>query len=370
MSRDTGRKPLSREHSMLRGLLLAGCAALAVIWAMESARGELAPWDRWAYPCLLAALGSCSALLTWWPRQADLARLIAVAAFNAYSPFALFNILFVGGGPPDEYQLLTNLYWLPMAYGTAFVFLTMRAALVLSASVYTATFGVILWHLHRGDMLHWPSWLTPMMSNLAVAQVVYVIVLLAVSRLRADYYRNQAVMETMQQIASTDALTGLLNRRALSDHLAAARSLVQRGTQPMSVILIDVDHFKQINDTGGHALGDRALVELAVRLQTHLRLSDRLGRWGGEEFLVMAAATPLNAAGELADRIRRAASDTACAGRRITLSLGVAQCRLDDTLDTLIQRADRALYAAKAGGRNRVCLEEDLVGISPSASSA
>ena len=101
-----------------------------------------------------------------------------------------------------------------------------------------------------------------------------------------------------------------------------------------------------------------------------MRLSDRLGRWGGEEFLVMAAATPLNAASELADRIRRATSDTACAGRRITLSLGVAQCRLEDTLDTLIQRADRALYAAKAGGRNRVCLEEEAAELSPNASSA
>ena len=370
MSRQAGRNPLSREHAMLRGLLLAGCVAIIVIWAMEATRGELAAWDRWAYPGLLAALGTCSALLTWWPRQADLARLIAVASFNAYSPFALFNILFVSSGPPDEYQLLTNLYWLPMAYGTAFVFLTMRAALVLSGVVYAGTFGVILWHLHRGDMMHWPAWLAPMMSNLAVAQVVYVIVLLAVSRLRADYYRNEAVMQAMHQVASTDPLTGLLNRRALSDHLAAARSLVQRGAQPMSAILIDVDHFKQINDSGGHALGDRALVELAARLQEQLRLSDRLGRWGGEEFLVMAAATPLPAAGELADRIRRAAADQECAGRRITLSLGVAQCRLDDTIDSLIQRADRALYAAKAGGRNRVCLEDDPVALSPSESLA
>ena len=355
---------------MLRGLLLAGCVAIVVIWTMESVRGELANWDRWAYPALLAALGSCAALLTWWPQRADLARLIAVAAFNAYSPLALFNVLFASEGPPDEYQLLTNLYWLPMAYGTAFIFLTMRAALLLSGTVYGATFGVILWHLDRGDMLHWPAYLGPMMNNLAVAQVVYVIVLLAVSRLRADYYRSQAVMETMQQVASTDPLTGLLNRRALSDHLAAAHSLVQRGAQPMSVILIDVDHFKQINDAGGHALGDQVLVGLAGRLQAQLRLSDRLGRWGGEEFLVMAAATPLAAAAELAERIRRAASQTPCAGRDVTLSLGVAQCRADDTIDSVVQRADRALYAAKAGGRNRVCLEEPPAALSPSGSSA
>lgn len=355
---------------MLRALLLVGCGAIVVIWGMEFARGELAPWDRWAYPFLLLALALCAALLTWSSRHADLARLIAVASFNAYPPFALFNILFLSEGPPDEYQLLTNLYWLPMAYGTAFVFLTMRTALALSAVVYAATFGVILWHLERGDMLHWPAYLAPMMHNLAVAQVVYVIVLLAVSRLRADFYRNQAVMETMQQVASTDPLTGLLNRRALGDHLAAARSLVQRGAQPMSVLLIDVDHFKQINDAGGHALGDRVLVELSARLQAQLRLADRLGRWGGEEFLIMAAATPLGAASELAERIRRAACEAPCGGRGITLSLGVAECRREDTIDSLVQRADRALYAAKASGRNRVCLAEAPAEVSPSVSSA
>lgn len=355
---------------MLRGLLLAGCMAIVLIWLMEALRGELAPWDRWAYPALLGALALCAGLLTWAPRHANLARVIAVTAFNTYPPLALFHILFGADGPPDEYQLLSNLYWLPMAYGTAFIFLSMRVALALSALVYAATFGVILWHLDGSEAAHWPAYLAPMMNNLAVAQVVYVIVLLSVSRLRADFYRSQAKVEAMQQVASTDPLTGLLNRRALSDHLAAARSLVQRGAQPMSVILIDVDHFKQINDEGGHALGDQVLIELAAGLQAQLRGSDRLGRWGGEEFLVMAAATPRHAAGELAERIRRAVADTTCAGgRRVTLSLGVAECRPGDTIDSLVSRADRALYAAKAGGRNRVCVEVDA-GVSPSVSSA
>lgn len=138
----------------------------------------------------------------------------------------------------------------------------------------------------------------------------------------------------------------------------------------MSVLLIDVDHFKQINDAGGHALGDQVLIGLAERLQAQLRLSDRLGRWGGEEFLIMAAATSLAAASDLAERIRRAASATPCAGRDVTLSLGVAQCRPDDTIDSVVQRADRALYAAKANGRNRVCLEEPATRVSPSGSSA
>lgn len=359
---------LSREHSMLRALVLAGCVALVAIWAMEAWRGELAAFDRWAYPALLAALATCAAVLTWAPAHADVARVIAVASFNAYPPLALFQVLFNGDGVPDEYQLLTNLYWLPMAYGTAFIFLTMRAAVILSATVYAATFGLILWHLHRGDMAHWPAYLTPMMSNLSVAQIVYIIVLLSVSRLRADYYRSEAKMEAIRQVAATDPLTRLLNRRALTERLIANQSLVQRGTQPMSVILIDVDHFKQINDQGGHLLGDQVLVDLAERLQRELRAADSLGRWGGEEFLVLAPATRLDAAAELAERIRRAAAETPnVLQRNITLSLGVAECRHGEPLDDLIARADRALYAAKLAGRNRVCVEGEF---SPSASLA
>jgi diguanylate cyclase len=349
---------LNGEHAMLRRLLLAGGVAIVLIWAMETFLGELAPWDRWAYPSLLAALVVCAGLLTWVPRHADTARVTAVAAFNGYQLVALFHVLFNSDGPPDPYQLLTNLYWLPMAYGTAFVFLEMRTALALSAATYSATFGVILWHLGRGDMPQWPSYLKPMMNNLAVAQVVYVIVLLAVSRMRADYYRNQATMAAMAKVASTDPLTGLLNRRAMSDHLAAAHSLVQRGIQPMAVMLIDVDHFKRINDEGGHALGDQVLVELGQRLQAQLRASDRLARWGGEEFLVMAPATRQDRACELAERIRRSIAESPWPqSRSVTLSLGVSECRCDDTTDALIQRADHALYAAKAAGRNRVCAD-------------
>lgn len=359
---------LNREGAMLRALLLVGCLAIGLVWVMESRRGELSPWDQWAYPALMLILAGCAVLLTWWPRYSDWARYGAVAAFNMYLLVAMHQTLFGSDGSVDQYQLLTNLYWLPMGYGTAFIFLAMRPALLLSAAVYLATFGVVLWHLQAGDMPHWPAYLSPMMSNLAVAQVIYVVVLLAVSRLRSDYHRSQATMATMREVASTDPLTGLLNRRALADHLAAAHALVRRGSQPMSAILMDVDHFKSINDQKGHAAGDQVLVALSALLAAQLRGSDRVGRWGGEEFLVLAPATRLAAARDLAERIRRAveAADWP-GGRRVTVSLGVAECRPEDSLDGLVQRADQALYAAKAAGRN--CVRE-AAALSPSASSA
>lgn len=343
---------------MLRALLLVGFGAIGVVWAMEAQRGELSPSDRWAYPALMAALAACAALLTWWPQRSDWARYGAVAAFNAYLLVTMHQILFNDSdGAVDQYQLLTNLYWLPMGYGTAFIFLAMRPALLLSAAVYMATFGVVLWHLQAGDMPHWPAYLSPMMSNLAVAQVIYVVVLLAVSRLRSDYHRSQVTVATMREVAATDPLTGLLNRRALADHLAVANALVRRGLQPMSVILMDVDHFKAINDQKGHAAGDQVLVSLSALLAAQLRGSDRVGRWGGEEFLLLAPATRLAAAHDLAERIRRAVEAAEWhGGWRVTASLGVAECHPDDSPDSLVQRADQALYAAKAAGRN--CVRE------------
>jgi len=353
--RSTG---LNRELALLRVLLLIGCLAISLIWALESALGQVAAWDRVLYPSLLALLAAASALLTWAPRHSGVARWLAVGGFNLYVPVALAHVLFLSEGPPDEYQLLSNLYWLPMAYGTAFIFLSMRSALWLSAVVYAATFGVILWHVHRGDMALWPAYLPPMMNNLAVAQVVYVIVLIGISRLRAEAYRNEAKLDLLRQMASTDPLTGLLNRRAMGRQLDAAMSLVRRGGPPMSIILIDVDHFKRINDEGGHARGDDVLVEVASRLQAQLRLSDALARWGGEEFLVLATATPAAPAAELAERLQQALAGRAFAGGgHVTASLGVAQARAEDSVDALVRRADDLLYAAKHAGRNRVCAE-------------
>jgi diguanylate cyclase (GGDEF)-like protein len=189
-----------------------------------------------------------------------------------------------------------------------------------------------------------------------VAQLVYVVLLLAISQLRQDMQQSRLQAQAMQQVATTDALTGLANRRALDEHLAAGTALAQREIQIMSVLLIDVDHFKRVNDTRGHAVGDTVLVDLAALLEPLLRASDRMGRWGGEEFLVVVPATVLQTAAELGERLRRAVEGHAFGhGLRVTISIGVAECGMNDTVGQLLVRADAALYAAKQTGRNRVC---------------
>jgi diguanylate cyclase (GGDEF)-like protein len=161
-------------------------------------------------------------------------------------------------------------------------------------------------------------------------------------------------MRTIEALATTDTLTGLPNRRAMIDVLAGALSSVLRHGQPAVVMLIDIDHFKRINDRLGHAAGDQALVRVGRLLAAQLRPSDRVGRWGGEEFLVVAAATALPAGLELADRLRHSVAAFEFEhGEVITVSLGVTQVLPGDSADTLLARADRALYRAKDAGRNR-----------------
>jgi diguanylate cyclase (GGDEF)-like protein len=166
--------------------------------------------------------------------------------------------------------------------------------------------------------------------------------------------RNLALAELR---AATDALTGLPNRRAIDDHLKRLLAGAGRSLTPMSAILLDLDHFKDINDTFGHERGDEVLAALGALMRSELRGSDFAGRSGGEEFIVMLPDTDRVGAMRVAEHLRMAlhTMKVPAVSREITASFGVATYP-DDALDgeTLLRLADRALYAAKTAGRDRV----------------
>lgn len=159
----------------------------------------------------------------------------------------------------------------------------------------------------------------------------------------------------LERLATTDLLTGLDNRRSaqekLDEHVTRARHL----GGDLSVLLIDVDHFKRVNDEHGHASGDAVLRELSQRLRARLRPQDTCGRWGGEELLVVLPDTDRDDAGSIAEHLRAAVADAPYVDATIpvTASIGVADWD-HDTESELVKRADSALYAAKAAGRNCV----------------
>jgi diguanylate cyclase (GGDEF)-like protein len=157
--------------------------------------------------------------------------------------------------------------------------------------------------------------------------------------------------------AMTDGLTGLANRRALDDALERACSRSARHATNLCLMLVDVDHFKRINDDHGHQAGDEALVSLGDRLRERLRTEDLLGRWGGEEFMIIAPDTEAEGAAVLAEALRTCMETNPLMVRReevpVTVSVGWTAWNGDSPED-LVRRADKRLYAAKDAGRNRV----------------
>jgi diguanylate cyclase (GGDEF)-like protein len=162
----------------------------------------------------------------------------------------------------------------------------------------------------------------------------------------------------LQTISVSDRLTGLYNRLRLDQVLEEEVARKGRSGSPLSVILIDIDHFKSVNDTHGHQIGDQVLVAVAKLLIDGSREIDVVGRWGGEEFLIVCPETPLDGAKVLAEKLRILISVHAFAvvGKK-TGSFGVASLRDEEGFEALIARADSAMYCAKKNGRNRVEIE-------------
>lgn len=175
--------------------------------------------------------------------------------------------------------------------------------------------------------------------------------------------------EAAERDARTDALTGLPNRRWFMELAGRELAIARRYGRPFSLVMLDVDHFKRINDEHGHGAGDAVLEALGGLLASRLRQPDVAARYGGEEFLILCPNTEADRARALAERLRvevaRLPHVRHGQGQAIpvTASFGVATWRPDDTdLDAIVERADAALYDAKRGGRNRVCCELDNVG--------
>jgi diguanylate cyclase (GGDEF)-like protein len=177
----------------------------------------------------------------------------------------------------------------------------------------------------------------------------------------ALYKRGNELKEAharIEELAQLDELTGLLNRRYIMKSLNAEMARSQRTGVACSVAIIDLDFFKRINDQFGHPVGDEALRTFAVTLLANLRIIDKLGRYGGEEFLLILPDTAKDQAARTLDRLRAIVSEVdwtaISAGMNLTMSAGICSVRQEDSADDILSRADAALYRAKDAGRNRV----------------
>ncbi|MDB5733835.1 MAG: response regulator receiver modulated diguanylate cyclase [Alphaproteobacteria bacterium] len=175
----------------------------------------------------------------------------------------------------------------------------------------------------------------------------------------ADRLRHNVQLSL--EMAITDQLTGLHNRRYMSRHLDTLMSNAKKGDRPLAFVIMDIDYFKQVNDTYGHDIGDEVLKEFAGRIAANTRGIDLACRYGGEEFVVAMPDTDIAFATNIAERLRQSIETTPIKISRapgqlnITISIGIARCEgASDTAETLLHRADQALYRAKRTGRNKV----------------
>ncbi|MEJ2686332.1 MAG: GGDEF domain-containing protein, partial [Gammaproteobacteria bacterium] len=259
------------------------------------------------------------------------------AALTAIVTAALIVLL---GATGTGVQALFWLYTIPML---SYFLLGLRAGAVINLLVATGYLLLLAVAPLAGDPTH-AARLDMFFSYLLIGIFAYL------------YERARSGKELeLIRLSNTDVLTGAMNRRLFSDNLRREIEKSRRYRLPVSLLMIDVDHFKRVNDTCGHDCGDRVLRETARRIASSLRQADYFVRYGGEEFCVLAPGTSGEQASAMADKIRElmAARPFEQAGT-ITVSVGVTQLQDDDTEETLVNRADRALYQAKWSGRDRV----------------
>jgi len=337
---------------LLKLLLLCGSGTIAFLWCVEVSAARINPIDRVAYPMMITIfLASCSVLFVRPSTLGYIERL-------SFATFALYIVIHaqpITLAAMDSYEFASLVQWFPLVYTAAFFFLTTRQAIVVSVLVYLSI--VMPYSVDRvlHDPALWTSERGLLMLNVFCAHPVYIVTLSGIATLKTHVLQAGAHAVALREAANIDYLTGVANRRAATQLLGDALERAHALGTVVSVILLDIDHFKLINDTFGHDVGDTVLIQLPIILHKHLRASDTLVRWGGEEFVVITNETDAGAVAHMAERLRaQIAGYTFAQVGQCTASFGVATSRRSDTPDSLMKRADQALYMAKQGGRNRV----------------
>jgi diguanylate cyclase (GGDEF)-like protein len=339
-----------------RAYLVVSALLVAVVARRLLISGFGVPYGGIVYPMclvLLAAMfvGVWRRRLSLWGFEVALFAMVAAVLLGFLATWRLAPAYMAA----EAMDIFLVMLWSGLAFPLAFLVLGTRRGLQASVAFYTAMVLLIVPALSAGALGDTQLDPTPAHTSLAIFFAVMILLLwVLASRLEALAAARTAAALFFGQ-ASTDALTGLPNRRQLDDQLDRDIARADRHQEPLSVLLIDIDRFKTVNDLYGHDAGDRALRELASRLSNTVRGGDLAGRWGGEEFLVIAPNTGHDAGLELAERCRAVIAATIVTDvGKVTASFGVATLTNLEDARSLVHRADAALYVAKDGGRDAV----------------
>lgn len=359
----TQKIPLQQEElalqpfqlRVLKILLSIGTTAVLLIWIFESFTDRLITFDAIAYPIMVVMFSCCLVTIQLRPRLVTPVGQLAFYVLAGYITIHVQRMIFEEQSDQVYYDVATIPQWFPLVYTSAFVFFETRRAVKTSIVMYVSILISISYKLMTGPSSFAANNNDPILINMLMAHPVYISTLVGIAWLKTQFVAARNDADIMTQVANIDYLTGVLNRRASSKELQMRMQQIYAASPCLAVLLIDIDHFKRINDTFGHDVGDEILIAVASNLREQLRVPDMLGRWGGEEFIVIAQVTKPADAAELAERLCVAiANRTMIDSLSVTVSIGVTTRQGNETPETLVKQADDALYQAKRLGRNRV----------------
>jgi diguanylate cyclase (GGDEF)-like protein len=352
------------DRLMRRVVLLmfgAGVLAVLAIWHMEVVDATIDPFNRFAYPAMVLIFSASFIALWRFPRVLGWVRWIGFLCITLVLLLDLWVQMHLPTPLLGNYNALTLANWLPLCYAMAFFMLQTRHASVAAAAILA--FFALCTLLRSDAGTAYAAQDRSLMFNTLISHAVLVVCLTGMLWLKHVVAMQGEQAKRLNLLAATDPLTGLANRRTT---LQSLDQLARDGRLDLApvILLCDLDHFKQINDGWGHAMGDQVLVAVANALRASTRDADTVARWGGEEFLVVLPVTRAGEAAELAERLRLRVEALQVADRHqcpvpVTLSIGVARLVANESGSSWLKRADEALYRAKHDGRNCVRLAEE-----------
>lgn len=351
------------KSRLMKVFLTFAVLVIIGIWSLEGSKSHVNPIDNIAYPLMIAIFSIGTIVLSLYPKSL---KYIESITFYTFAIYCLANFQAMILGMPffviDLYSVSTFLQWLPMIYVSAFIMLETRNAIIASVLFYLSLVcSTILYEVMRYVPDFVLNNLYPAIKNICFAQPIYILMVLGIAVLKEQIIEVNTEATDMTIAATTDYLTGISNRRFAAQSLDNFLNLAKIDNLTLTIFVVDIDHFKKINDSYGHDIGDRVLVNIANFLLHNLRDSDLLGRWGGEEFIVILQKTDLQTACNLAERLYKQNSQLIHEQvGQVTFSIGIATSKADDTTDSLFKRADAALYKAKQTGRNHFKVDEQL----------
>jgi len=337
-----------RRFLVIAVLLLGAVASLAALY-LQVAIEATNPVDLTFLPLMFVLFLGMAVALLYRP---DKLQIVENAAYLMLVLYGLSMLVFqVRFTLPVLHTFTETMFWFPMLYLVVYLLHRRAMAFRIAAGIWVVALVLGLVYAPLEDL--WrerDAGAFNAMLQFYISGIVYAMLLYAFSRIEESYAENR-------MLAYLDHLTQLPNRRYGEAVLVHLLRQVREYGGDFSVIMLDLDGFKKVNDRHGHDVGDRVLKRCALLIQRYLPRGARVIRWGGEEFLIVLPDHDERAALRAAEEVRRGLEKSPHEGVGVVYaSLGVAGCRPGDTLDVLIQRADQAMYLAKQSGGNRVAL--------------